>query len=190
MRTLIILLILTLLHFEITLAQNDSITKKKCIVISNQLGFFYIIPNKLSINVSTANLNSNIRFSYCNNFYSTGFDTPGFEFGYTQYIFKKFGIKMGANYEHYFGDFTFIGDNAKYEGYTKLNELQLITTNLGFYYRFKSKKYGIIEPSVNVNYIYPIKKIYDDYMRSNFFIKAYLSLELKYYFKKNKPKLP
>ena len=188
MRAIILILFFTISCTKIY-SQNDSALDKKSIVLSGQLSVFYgIVPNKLSLNLSSFNLNYNLYISYCSEFYSFGFARPGFEIGYSQYFFKKFGPKLSISYFSYHGDFTFPGENAKYKGYTELKDLQLLSFGLGFYYRFKLKQFGIFEPSLNINYFYPTKIIYDDFLKSNHTSKVFPTIDLKYYFIRNKPK--
>lgn len=188
MRTVKLILFFSLL-FKKIYCQNDSALDKKCMVLSSQLSVFYgIVPNKLSLNISSFNLNYNLYLSYCSEFYSFGFERPGFEIGYSQYFFNKFGPKLCISYYRYHGDFNFPGENAKYKGYTELKNLQLISSGLGFYYRFKIKQFGIFEPSLSINYFYPTQIIYDDFLKSNHTSKVFPTIDLKYYFKRNKSK--
>lgn len=179
---------LILFLFKFCYSQTDTNYSKANIVISTKLTcFFFFIPSGLSINLSDSDLKNNFHISYCNNFYNTLYDTPGFEVGYGRSFFKKTGILFSFYYRKYFADFSY-RTGSKSQTRISINKLELLVANLSIFHRFKLKYYGILEPSIGVNFFQPTRQVYNESLNENNTPRVFPTLEIKYYFKRNKTK--
>jgi hypothetical protein len=166
---------------------SQDTTIKKLPVLSIEIRSIYgILPYNYSLGINTNNLKHNFSLTY-NSYYNTPFvKRPGVQLGYNFYVFKKCGLTSGISMNYIWGEFDFAGEKAKYEGYTRINNLSFFTLNSGFFYRFKLGKYGIIEPAITVTYNYTFKKLNKDYLDDQTMPKLLLNINVKYYFKRNK----
>ena len=169
-------------------SQHDSTNRKLPVISIGIRNAYAFYPYNYSLIVNTFNLKNNLSFTYNSTHNTPNKKRNGFQFGYNRYFFKKLGPLLGVSYNYIFGEFTFAGERAKYDGYTYFKNLEYLNLNCGFYYRFKFRKFGVIEPSFALTYIYPIKSIYLNYFNDILWPRFMPNLDIKFYFKRNKPK--
>ena len=165
-------------------AYSQDTTSKKLPVISIGIRNLYgVLPYVYSIGISTNNLKNNFSFGY-NKFHKT---RPGIQMAYNRFIFKKYGPIIGLGYNNVQGEFSFAGDRAKYDGYTNFKNLKYFNINCGFYYRFKFRKFGVLESTFIITYFFPTNNSnYINYFKYSTMPRFLPNLDIKYYFKRNK----
>jgi hypothetical protein len=157
---------------------NDTILseKKINIGISNEFAFGFI-PTKLSFKINDNKLRNSFIMSYTYPLVKT--ISTGFEVNYRHSFFKNFGLIAEFGFSYFWGKFHYY-NGQKLNGISYINNASYWKLNLGYFHRFKLIRFGIIEPSLNINYYYS-----RDSNLNNFIVP---SIELTYYFKRNKPK--
>jgi hypothetical protein len=187
MRKLIYIFTITLFSFNVN-AQQDSAVRKIPFLSIGMKNAYAFYPYNYSLGINSFNLKNNFSFTYNSTHNTPRLNRHGFQVGYNRYFFKKLGPLFGLNYNYVFGEFSFAGERAKYSGYTFFKNLEYLNINCGFFYRFKFQRFGILEPSLTLTYIYPIKAIYMDYFNDILWPRLMPNLDIKYYFKRNKVK--
>jgi len=176
-----ILLLVFCFGISISFAQEEAISKRPVISLGCQ-NRYIIAPYNISIGLSNNNLKNQIRIAY-----NLIIIPRGLQLGYQRNFFKRNGIQIGVNYIHFLGKFNYVNPDSKiYEYATNLN---MFKAEVGYYFRFKMHDFGIFEPSFSISYQKPInsnsKLIFDQYY---LFKEVFFNVNLRYYFKRNKPK--
>ena len=161
---------------------QDTIPEKLPIISVGIRNLYGVLPYVYSLGISSNNLKNNFLFSY-NKFHKK---RPGIQIAYNRYFLHKFGPIVGLGYNYTHGVFEYAGMRRD-EGYIGFKNLQYFNLNCGYYYRFKFRKFGIIEPSLIITYFFPTNNNnYINYFNYSTMPRFLLNLDMKYYFKRNK----
>ena len=169
---------------------QDTIPNKKPVLSIGIRTLYGVVPYVYSLGMSTNNLKNYFSFAY-NSFHNNKTNSlwrPGIQIAYNRYFLNKYGPVVGLGYNYAQGVFEYAGLKRD-EGYIGFKNLQYFNLNCGYYYRFKLNKFGILESSFNITYFFPTNNSnYINYFKYSTMPRFLPNLDIKYYFKRNKPK--
>lgn len=176
--------------FSFTKSQNNKFT--------SAIGIepFLYIPNKLIgqiiHNKSNSSLILGFRYPSFNNAYNTK-KNYDYEIGVKKYFWKTYGPQIKLLYRKYEGLFDYYDSPIKGIGYTNhyvTDGIKSGVISLGYYYKYKFKKYGFLELNINLEYQHFFNKL--DYIQwygkyresiinpSDFFEEYYTGSQITY----------